>query len=332
MRNKKKVFIGLGSMIIALFSVSLLLVQPIAAQSYPIKPMEIIHGHSPGGAYDLLGRLIAQIGPKYFGQSIVVVSKPGAGGIIAAAEVVNSPPDGHKALIIAQSFFATTIWTQKMAFDPEDLVPVANFMEISRPGLLVRADSPFKTFDDLLTYAKKNPGQLKWCHVGYQIFHTMSTNLLFKKAGITAIDVTFKGTPEALAALLGGHVDVGPFVYGSVAEHLKAGKVRYLLMYSDKRYRDQQHVPTVVEQGYPEASYLTSLTGLYIHRKTPASSMKTLMDVCKKVYDDPEFKPGIEKMGMDPKWGDPEFIKKAISKNAEIGIPILKELGMYVGK
>src|SRR3989304_10236819 len=129
--------------------IPLLSVQPAATQTYPARPIEIICPYTPGSSMDILARLIADIGPKYFGQPIVVVNKPGAGGSVGAADVISSKPDGYKVLEPAQGFFATTTKTQKEPFDPDDLVPLANFMEF-KYGFLVKEDSPLKTFDDLI--------------------------------------------------------------------------------------------------------------------------------------------------------------------------------------
>jgi tripartite-type tricarboxylate transporter receptor subunit TctC len=261
---------------------------------------------------------------------MVVVNKPGAGGSLAAGDVISSKPDGYKVLESAQVFFATTVKTQKVPFDADDVVPLANFMEM-RLGLAVKGDSPYKTFDDLIAYAKKNQGQFKWSHTGRGITLHMSAMLIFKRAGVTSIDVPYKGTPEALAALLGGHVDAGSLPLGAASEQVRAGKARYLMFYTDKRYKDYPNVPTALELGYPDA-VLPTYVGLYVHKNTPENIRKKLADVCKKIYDDPEFKKGIEKLGEEPKFGGPEFIRAAIKKQEEIGIPILKEIGLYVGK
>lgn len=323
MRNKMCVTV-------ALISVALLSAQPAASQAYPTRPLEIICPYTPGSSTDIVARLIADIGPKYFGQPMVVVNKAGAGGSIAASDVISSQPDGYKVFWGAQVFFATTIRTQKVPFDADDLVPLANFLEL-RLGMPVKADSPYKTFDDLLSYARKNPGQLRWAHTGRGITLHMSGMIIFKKAGVMTIDVPYKGTPEALAALLGGHVDAASLVYGAVSEQVRAGKVRYLMFYTDKRYKDLPNIPTALELGYPDA-VLPTFFGLYVHKNTPENIRKMLTDVCKKVYEDPEFKKGVEKLGEEPRFGGPEFIKEAIKKQEEIGIPILKEIGLYVGK
>lgn len=317
-------------LLVALFSVILLSVQPAATQTYPTRPLEIICPYTPGSSMDILARFIADIGPKYFGQPVVVVNKPGAGGSLAAADVISSKPDGYKVLESAQVFFATTTKTQKVPFDPDDLVPLANFMEF-KYGFLVREDSPIKTFDDLITYAKKNPGQFKWAHTGRGITLHMSGLLIFKKVGATTIDVPYKGTPEALTALLGGHVDAANLVYGATSEQERAGKIRYLMFMTDKRYGDHPNVPTAAELGYPDA-VLPTYIGLYVHKNTPEAIKKKLLDVCRKIYEDPELKKGIEKIGENPKFGGPEFLRDAIKRQEEIGIPILKEIGIYLGK
>lgn len=313
---------------IVVVSTFFLFTQPAAAQSYPTKPFEIICAYTPGSSQDIAARLIADIGGKYFGQPMVVVNKPGAAGSVAAADVISSKPEGYKAFQIAQVFFATTIRTQKIPFKPDDLIPLANLWEM-RLGMLVRQESPFKTLNDLIEHARKNPGQVKWSTVGRATTIHMSGLSIFKKAGVQTIEVPYKGTPEALAALLGGHVDAGSLVYGATSEQVRAGKARYLLFYTDKRYEDMPDVPTAQELGYPEA-VLPTYVGLYVHKDTPPDVLKKLRDVFKKIYDDPEYKKGIERMGEAPKWGGPEFIKSWIQHQEKVGIPILKELGLYV--
>ena len=319
------------ALILAFAAATLFFAQPAtAALAYPRQPLEIISPYMPGASIDTLGRIVADIAPKYFGQPVVVVSKPGAAGSLAAADVIASKPDGYKLLVSAQVFFATTIRTQKIPFDANDLVPLANFMEM-RLVLCVKADSPLKTFNDLLDYARKNPGQLRWSHAGRGITPHMSGMIIFKKAGVQTVDVPYKGGAEALAAILGGHVDVGSSVYGVVSDQVKAGKVRLLMFYTDKRYKDYPNVPTAAELGYPDA-VLPTYVGLYVHKNTPETIKKTLMDTCRKIYDDPKLKRGIEMIGEEPKWGGPDFIRESIKKQQEIGIPVLKEIGLYVEK
>ena len=318
------------ALIMGFLSLGAILATTVASQDYPTKPLEIICPYAPGGSIDIGARQIANVGPKHFGQPMVVVNKPGSAGSHGVAEVLSSKPDGYKAIYAGSAYFATTVKTQKLPFDPNDLIPLANFVELKQ-CMVVKGDSPFKTLDDLLAYGRKNPGQLKWGHPGRGIVLHLVGLSVFRNAGVNTIDVPFKGDALSLPALLGGHIDAGSVLYGSVSGQLKAGIVRLLMVYSDKRYKDQPNVPTMVELGHSNALMFTFF-GLYVRKDTPETIRKKLTDVCKKIYEDPEYKEAMEKQGEELRWGGTEFIKETIKKQEEIGIPLLKELGLYIGK
>lgn len=313
-------------------SVESMLIQPAVGETYPTKPIEVLVPYTPGTSADVIFRIVADIAPKYLGQPVVVINKPGAGGSVAAADVISSKPDGYKLIILTNFFFATTIKTQKVPFEQGDLVPIGNFMEFKH-GFAVKGDSPWKTFGELLDYAKKNPGKLSWGHHGRGVTTHLNGLLIFKKAGVETIDIPYKGSPEMEADVLGGHLDVGVFANGAILEHLRAGKLRYLLFFSDRRYSDQPDVPCGPELGFTSVPKLMTFFGLYVHKNTPEEIKKTLIDVFnKKIFADPEVKKGIERAGETPKLEGPEFMIEAIRKGEEVGIPILKELGLYIGK
>jgi tripartite-type tricarboxylate transporter receptor subunit TctC len=307
-----------------------ILVQTATGKEFPTKPIEIICPYTAGSSIDLMSRLVADIAPKFLGQPMVVINKPGGAGSVTAADVISSKPDGYKLATMASFYFGATAKTQKLPFNPDDLAPIANFMEF-RFGMMVKGDSPWKTLGDLLDYARKNPGKLKWGHPGRAVSIYMSALLIFRKAGVETLDVPYQGSPQVLASLLGGHIDASTGVYGTVKDHVKAGKIRYLTVYSNQRYSDLPNVPSAVELGFPEAA-IPSFIGLYAHKDTPEAIKQTLMDAFKKTYEDPEFKKGLEKLGEEPRYGGPELMRDAIRKSAEVGVPILKEFGLYVGK
>jgi tripartite-type tricarboxylate transporter receptor subunit TctC len=301
-----------------------------AKDVYPTKPIEIVIPYTPGATSDLLSRLVANLSPKYLGQPMIVVPKPGAGGSVAAADVISAKPDGYKLMMTTNFFFAMTTKTQKIPFNAYDLVPIANFIEY-RNGLIVKGDSPWKTLKDVLDFAKKNPGTLKWSHTGRGNSQHMYGLLLFRKAGVETTDIPFKGSAEMLTALLGGHTDASLMVYGAVADHVKSGQVRYLVTVGERRYTNLPDVPCVTELGFPEVAKLPTYVGLYIHKDTPESIKNTLVDAMKKIYDDPEFKKGLETLGEEPRYGDPQFLKAAITSSEALALPILKEFGLLVG-
>ena len=301
-----------------------------SAAEYPSKPLEIVVPFAAGSDPDLVARVVADVGSKHFGQPIVVVPKPGAAGAIAVADVISSKPDGYKVIWHSHAYYATTWRTQKVPFDVNDIVPIANFYEMKQ-GMAVKGDSPYKTFNDLRDHAKKRPGQLKWAGGGRGTALEMSGMLVLRKAGLDMVYLPYKGSSEVSVALLGGHTDAAVLPVATVFDHVRAGTIRFLMVFSDKRYEDHPNIPTAPELGFPDAA-LPSYWGIYVRRDTPETVKKVLADVSKKIFDDPDFRKGIARLGGQTRYGDPEFIREAIKKQEKIGIPILKELGLLVEK
>jgi tripartite-type tricarboxylate transporter receptor subunit TctC len=195
----------------------------------------------------------------------------------------------------------------------------------------VKGDSPWKTFNDVVDYARKNPGKLRWSHTGRGISQHMYGLLVFRKANVETTDIPYKGSPEMLSALLGGHIDGSFMVYGVVSEQVRSGAVRYLVTVGERRYSNLPNVPCAGELGFPEVAKLPTYVGLYIHKDTPAEIKKTLLEAMTKTYQDPEFKKGFEALGEEPKFGGPDFMAEAIRNSESVAVPILKEFGLYVG-
>jgi len=317
--------------IFGILAVGSVLIKPAVGKEYPTKTIEILCPYPPGSAVDIMIRLVADIGPKYLGQPMVVVSKPGAAGSIAAADVISSKPDGYRLVTMANAYFAVTIKTQKVPFKQDDLIPLANFIEY-KLGMFVKGDSPWKTLNDLLEYGKKNPGKLRWAHSGRGLTTHMNGLTIFRQAGVDAIDIPFKGSPKSLAAVLGGHVDACAVPYGTAVEHVRAGNARCLVFFSNKRYGFPSDVPCAEELGFPKAAKLTTLFGLYAHKNTPQDIREILVDASKKIFEDPKFQQGMKKIGEELRFGGPEFLKDTIEEGEKIGVPILKELGLYLEK
>lgn len=312
--------------LLVMFSFGLISVQYLYGSEYPTKPVEIVVTWPAGGTSDLVARLIAEVGKKYLGQPMFVTNRGGAGGTPAVSEVIGAKPDGYKIIYLNNSYFSITAKTQKLAFDPYVLVPLINFTEV-RVGLIVKGDSPWKTFAQLVDYAKQNPGKLRWNHAGRGLGNHIVSLLLFRKAGVDTIDIPYKGSPAQLAALLGEHVDAASMVFAAVADHVKAGTVRYLVTYGDRRYPVTPDVPTVIELG---STSLITFSGIYVHKDTPDNIRKTLFEAFKKTYEDPDFKKGMDGIGEGMRFGGPDFINESIKKDIEVAVPILKELGLYV--
>ncbi len=323
---KKKTFMVLWG-ILALS----ILFQPAQGSAYPTKPIEVIVPFTAGGTNDLLTRLVAEVAKKYLGQPLVVVNKPGAGASIGVADVIGSKPDGYKLISVPSNFFSTTAYMQKTPFDPNDLTPVANFMEYKN-GLIVKGNAPWKTLNDLLDYGRKNSGKLRWAHMNRGSALFIQTYLIFKKAGVTAVDVPYPGLVDCVFAVLGGHVDAAPVSYGGTRDHIKAGNARYLVVYSDKRFTEPANIPSASELGYPEVAKFRTLLSFYAHKNVPEEMRRTLLEAFKKTFEDPEFKKAFDTFGEAPVFAGPEVIKKQILEESKLTVPLLKEWGLYVGK
>jgi tripartite-type tricarboxylate transporter receptor subunit TctC len=321
----------MSSLILSLLLSLFLMAQPSLGKEYPAKPIEILCPYSAAGPMDITSRVIAEIAPKYLGESMVVINRPGAGGSIAAAEIISSKPDGYKIAYLSNIFFASTVKIQKIPFDPGHLVPIANMVE-ARGGLAVKSDSPYRNLNDLLNYARKSPGNLKWAHTGRGTTMHLNALLLFRKAGVQTTEIPFKGVPEVITALLGGHVDAMSFTYGSASEQLKAGNVRFLVFYGNRRDREMRDVPCTTELGFPEIGNMATLFGFYAHKDTPVKIRETLTDAFKRMSEDPAVRKVIERVGDEPRFGGPEFVREGIRRAEETSVPLLKELGLYVEK
>ena len=317
-------------LILSIVSAGSLFTRPVQGAEYPKQTIELLCPYAAGGSFDLYSRLIADKAQKHLGQPLVVINKPGGGGTTVVADLISSKPDGYKLGVLGNVYFYTTVKSQKVPFDPGNVVPIANFLEL-KIGLQVKGDAPWKTLNDLFDYGKKNPGKLTWGHSGRGLTTYMNTRLIFEKAGIKATDIPYQGTAPNVTALLGGHVDAMSQPHGAISGQIEAGAMRYLVVYADHRYSDMPDVPCSKELGFAEAAKMRTLLGVYAHKDTPEQFRRILFDAFKKTFADPEFRQGVAKLGDEPAFGGPEFIMESIKEGGEVGVPILKELGIYVG-
>jgi tripartite-type tricarboxylate transporter receptor subunit TctC len=319
---------ALVSVLVTVFAMGILITN-VQGENYPTRPIELSAPYSAGSATDIMIRLVADIIPKYLGQPLVIINKPGANGALAVADLITAKPDGYKLAMTANTHFGIAFQSQKLPFDINDIDPLLYFYEMKH-GLSVKGDSPWKTLDDLLKYAKENPGKLRWGHVGRGGTQYLYGTLVFRKAGVETNDLPYKGSPEQISAVLGGHLDATISTYGPVKDLLKTGRLRYLTVYTDKRYSDLPDIPSCSELGFEEAGKIPTRFGISVHKNTPGEIKKTLVEAFRKTYESLEFKAGIEKIGEEPKFGGPEEMKDSIRSLEKYAVPILKELGLYV--
>ncbi len=288
---------------LSVFAVSLLVIvagvqQAAAQEPYPSRPISLIVPFPPGGVADLTARPVAAAMEKALKQPVGVVNKTGAAGAVGMQFVATSKPDGYTLLLALSSISiipeADKLFGRPPAFTVDQFAPVA-LISADPTILVVRAESPWKTAKEFVEDAKKRPNQISYSSSGiYGTLH-MAMELLSHAAGIKLRHVPYGGAGPALTALLGGHVDAlasGPSV---VLPQIKAGKLRALAGWGDKRVAALPDVPTFKELGYPEAEFYI-WAGLFAPKGTPEPVLAKLREAARAGVADPDFKSAMDKL------------------------------------
>ncbi len=271
-------------------------------KDYPNKPITLMVGFSPGGSSDLGGRILGEALKKVVGQPIVVDNKPGAGSQVMLTDFKNNArPDGYTMALINVPQIQTIVFdpTRKAAFTMKDFQPIAN--HVQDPGaILVGKDSPFKTLEDFMAAARAKPGQIKVSTTGIGSDDHLAILDFQRKTGLKFNIVHMRGTPEALTATLGGHMDVDFDNVGGFLPTVMSGEARILAVMMEKRYPDLPDVPTCRERGVDLIS--SSTRGYAFPAATPMAIVKYLEQSIKKAMDDPEHIKRMKDAGLTLKF------------------------------
>lgn len=279
---------------IAAFFLTALLSLAATAQTFPTHPVTLLVPWPPGGPTDWHLRVLARLAAKHLGQPIVVENRPGAGGALAAGSLALSGKANAYTIAQAPMTVFRIPYMEKVNWDPvRDLTWIIGLSGYTL-GVAVRADSEFKTWADLLSYARANPEKLTYATSGIG----SSTHLVMEdtahRAGIKVTHVPYKGGAEAERALLAGDVLLDVNSMSAILGQLEAGKFRVLMVWDAERSTFLPNVPTAKELGYDivyQAPY-----GLVGPAGMPADAVKTLHDAFKKAMDDPEHAKVLQSM------------------------------------
>lgn len=222
---------------------------PAVAQPYPSKPVRLIIGFPPGGAVDLLARILAPKLSERWGQQVVVDNRPGAGSRIAAEIAARADPDGYTLLMITSSHAVNAGLYEKHAYDPVNAFAAVTQMASTPLVLLVHPALPVRSVKELVALAKRRPGELNYGSSGTGGITHLAGELLKSMAGISIVHVPYKGTGPAFAEFLSGQVEVMVPSLPGALPHIKAGRVRAIGMTSAKRSPVLPGVPTIAEAG-----------------------------------------------------------------------------------
>jgi tripartite-type tricarboxylate transporter receptor subunit TctC len=271
-------------------------------KDYPNKPITLMVGFSPGGSSDLGARILGEALKKIVGQPIVVENKAGAGSQVMLTDFKNNgKPDGYTMALINVPQIQTIVFdgTRKASFTMKDFQPIAN--HVQDPGaVLVGKDSPFKILEDFIAAAKAKPGQTRASTTGIGSDDHLAILDFQRKTGLKCNIVHMRGTPEALTAALGGHIDVDFDNVGGFLPTAVSGEGRVLAVMMEKRYPDLPHVPTFREKGIDLIS--SSTRGYAFPAGTPMAIVKYMEESIKKAMEDPDHVKRMKDAGLTLKF------------------------------
>jgi tripartite-type tricarboxylate transporter receptor subunit TctC len=298
---------------------------PALAQDYPVKPITLIVPWPAGGSTDISMRAIADAASKHLGQPIVVDNKAGGSGTVGPATMAAAAkPDGYTLSQIPISVFRLPIM-QKTTWDPlKDFTYVVHVTGYTF-GVTANAESQFKKWQDVIDFAKQNPGKVTYATPGAGTSLHIGMEQIAAKAGVKFTHVPFKGGAETNAAVLGGHTTLQADSSGW-KPLVEAGKLRLLMIWTAERSKNYPGAPTLKELGYPFV--FDSPFGIAGPKGMDAKIVAKLHDAFKKAVEDPAVQETLAKYDMVANYKNTEDYRKFVAETVETEQKILSDLGL----
>jgi tripartite-type tricarboxylate transporter receptor subunit TctC len=277
------------------------------AQAWPSKPVTFIVPFPPGGSTDMIARAVIPTVQAKTGGTVIVDNRAGAGGAIGAAAVKNAKPDGYTILVSSLGPFVIGPHLLKgtAGYDPTkdfDYISVA----VQAPNVLtVRADSPYKSFADLLKFMKANPEKVTFASAGNGTSDHLTAELFWQETGAKGTHIPYKGGAPALTDLLGGQVDATFGNINTVMPQIRAGKLRALAITSNQRSPLLPDAPTMTELGYKGVT-VYSWQAFAAPKGTPAEVKTKMREAVVAALNDPAVKPKLLELGFEIVGNTPE--------------------------
>ena len=270
------------------------------ADTWPSKPIRYVVPFAPAGTTDILARLIAPKLGAALGQTIVVDNRAGAGGVLGADVVAKSAPDGYTLLGSTISTHAINpALNPKIAYNAaKDFEPITMIGSTSNV-IVVPANSPFKTFQELLAYARANPGKLAFSSSGSGSSQHMGGELLKQMAKAYILHIPYRGSGPAVQDVIAGQVNLGIDTLVATAAHIKAGTLRALAVTSSKRVKGFEQVTTVAESGVPGYD-VVSWQAVHAPAGTPKEIVRRLYEEISKILAQPDTRARLDALGLEP--------------------------------
>lgn len=296
------------------FTASLFTPPSAGAQTYPSQMVKIVVPFGPGGVADLTVRLVAQKMAASMKQPIIVENRPGAGGIVAASTVAKSAPDGYTLLLISNGTAVSANLFKKLPYDTvKDFAPISTLGYFDL-ALLVNKKLPVKSVADLVAYARANPGKLSIGTINRGSTQNLAAEMLVAMAGIDAVIVPYKGSPEVLTATATGELDAAVEILSPALPQIRSGKVQALAVTSATRFAGLPNVPTVAESGLPDYR-ATSWNALAAPAGTPQPVIDRLQREINAAVSAPDVKARLLELGIVAQGGTPASTAKLLASD-----------------
>lgn len=298
-----------------------------AAEKFPTKPIEVVVPFAAGGSTDVLARLVTKYAPKYFDKPLIIIDKPGGGGVTGTEGVVRSNPDGYTLYLGYGSGHDLVMpHFQKLPYETfKDLIPVCR-LSVHSIVMIIRSDAPYKTMKEFIEWGKKRE----------QVTASVSTKTgsvditfqaLGKATGLKIVSVPFRGGAESVTAIVGGQTDCGGNHPSEIISHIKAKRLIPIGVALDSRDPAIPDVPTFKELGYPVVS-AGSVKGVAAPKGTPPEVIRYLAERFKKVCEDQEFIKSMKDIGQPVMYLGPEDFGKFLKEGFDEFGRLIKEFNI----
>jgi tripartite-type tricarboxylate transporter receptor subunit TctC len=319
--------------VLVLCFVLLLPVLGRTADKFPTKAIELVVPFAAGGSTDVLARLVAKFAPKYFDKPLVVVNKPGGGGVTGTEGVVRSKPDGYALYVgygsghdLVMPHFMGTAQLPKMPYDTfKDLLPVCR-LSVHSIAMVIRGDAPYKNLKEFIEWGKKRD----------QVTASVSTKAgsvditfqaLGQITGLKIVTIPFRGGSDALTAIVGGQTDCGGNHPSEMIAQIKAKRLIPIGVALEQRDPAIPDVPTFKELGYDVVS-VGSVKGVAAPKGTPPEVIAYLTERFKKVCDDPEFIKEMKDIGQPVMYLGPDAFGKFLQQGFQEFGKLIKQFNI----
>jgi tripartite-type tricarboxylate transporter receptor subunit TctC len=321
---KRTMFIPILSLVVLCVSTGIPVVH---AQTYPSRNIQLIIPNVPGSIMDINSRAVSDELGKILGTQIIPINKAGAGTVVGTEAVARSKKDGYTIgyMSNAAMVYARILNPETFHFDPEKDIEPLGLHTLFANAFSVQATSPWKTFNDVLDYAKKNPGKLRVGTMGMGSVSHFSLEVIQSLTGAQFTHIPFKGGEAVTAAILGGHVEITFDAVIKYVPHVESGKLRILLL--THKLPEYPHWPTLTDLGYKQELF-SSWFAFCGPAGLPEDVNKALIPAIERVIKHPEFKGKFEKMHFLVPYKSPAELKKMIAEEYASALEIAKKVGL----